>query len=336
MFCIRTACALLVCLFFSAAFKAAASPAPVSVPEGYFPDYLKKAASSYNRGDISGALEQLQAVKGSKAAKRLPEKLYFLEGLALRQQGHAGPAREAFRTSLQYRGSNSDVVHYLALTALEEGDKPEALRLFKEALWFKRFTLAQPEESHYQLALLYEGLNAPLKAIQACRDALALKPDYSPARAKLADLLFSDGKQEEAITALRQGLSKDPKNRELELRLARQLLANSDRSLNAKGLSEALEIATKLVAQKPPPERFQDPAFGVYIRALLDNHKLEEAQQKIAEAQAAIPGNSEISTLAEQVALEAQAGEFQSSSSSSSDESSSSSSKMEGVEVPAQ
>jgi len=119
-----------------------------------------------------------------------------LRALALYNRGFSyqrlqrnAQAMEDFTSALFLDGQFSHAYYSRGILLRDSGQYLFALGDFDKAI---RFDYPQPARVHFAEAIAYEKLRRPAEARDALNKALALRPDYEPARQRLAIL---DGKQ---------------------------------------------------------------------------------------------------------------------------------------------
>ncbi|NLF25985.1 MAG: tetratricopeptide repeat protein [Deltaproteobacteria bacterium] len=277
----------------------------ITLPEREaFPATLQNAFDLFKAGKQDQTLAELRRLKSTKEGRKVPDSLFLLEGLVYQKRGEDEKAAKAFENSLFYRGSNSDVIYQLALIRKHQNQIDEAKRCLKEAIWFNRFVTEKREAALFQLGVLHELSDQKADAEKAFRTALQTNPNYLPAKAKLADLVFESGDQNAAIAMLRQAINKDPENLQLKIKLAGALLSGADRTLNEKDVEESLSLTTAIAAKIPPQDLATNPVFPLHLRALVANDKLPQAEKLLEQALTKAPNDPQLATLKKQLEIE--------------------------------
>jgi tetratricopeptide (TPR) repeat protein len=145
-------------------------------------------------------------------------------GITHSRAGEARKAVDAFTKALAADPENATIRRNLAtargnlgVKLLEEGDPTAAEVQLRLALD------DAPDEPVLTLnlsAALHEQ-GYPKQAAELARKAVRLDPDLAPARERLGDVLYREGKLDEAIAAWERSLELRPKNDRLRKRLAR-------------------------------------------------------------------------------------------------------------------
>lgn len=280
----------------------AQTQAAVSIPENTFQEPLRKAVGLFNKGAYAECLKALR-----KAGAADPAELHYLTGLAERRLGHNAEAAAELRTSLSFRGSNSDVIAELGLTQLAMGEKEEGIRSIREAIWFGKPAHHNPAALMTAVAKVYDDDGDAQKAEETYRQALTHDQYYLPARLRIAELIFLKGDKRQAIAELKLVYEREPSNADVRRQMASYLLSNADRTIDKQDIAEALSLTQAVMNGKSDAEQYADPAFPVYLRALIASGKLDDAEPKLNAALKAYPQNVELQRLQQQLPFEHQA-----------------------------
>lgn len=283
---------------------AVGSDLPPPLSETAFPSPLIPAAKLVNQGAYDKAAAALRRLQGSPQVDQA--QLHYLGGIIERRRGDPAAAAAELRRSLALRGSSSDVLAELGGCLGELGEREQAVRILQEALWFGKFTRYAPWQLYLQIGALYEQDEDSEKAEEAYRQAQALGAG-SPSLLKVAEIRFVKGDKRQAVDLLRNAYKKDPENPAVREKLASYLLVNVNRSIDKKDIADALELSEGIMKNKSDAEQYADPAFPVYLRALLASGRIEEADRKLADALQAHPENVEYQRLSQQMSFERKA-----------------------------
>jgi tetratricopeptide (TPR) repeat protein len=177
-------------------------------------DEIERAIKSFRQQRYDEALSLLQAAKKKRAdlppARLLLAELFFASNQA--QLGRAVLEQAAAETP-----KHPGVYILCANLAQSEGRRTDALVLFEKAealagdkQWVegqRRYYLIQCRSGRAAVAEVRKDWPA---VGQACSAWLELEPKSGPVRERLARALFFQGKQEEALAALKQAYKDDP------------------------------------------------------------------------------------------------------------------------------
>lgn len=148
-----------------------------------------------------------------------------------------GPAREQFEILLQRSPDDRDVVHAVALLAMQQGDWAVAERQFKRLLELGH---PEPDTVRMYLGQLADQAKRPDEAI-AWYKAVGPGSQYVPAQGRIAQMLAAGGKMAEARQYLQAAAREAPAERAQYALLESQLLRDGNRNQDAFGvLDEAL------------------------------------------------------------------------------------------------
>jgi tetratricopeptide (TPR) repeat protein len=131
--------------------------------------------------------------------------------------------------------------------------------------------------------LALKALHRPSEAVQFFDKALALDPNYIPARMSLADTLADDGKNDEAVGEYRKVLQLDPGHVDAHCNLAYALAAQGKTAEAMTELQQALRLR--------PSDASTHCNLG---NLLMDQGKLDEAGAEYRAALRSKPGSPEI------------------------------------------
>jgi tetratricopeptide (TPR) repeat protein len=158
------------------------------------------------------------------------------KGRALRLMGKSSDAKSAFQSAINASSSRYEAYQYLAEVLTGLGKSAEAAQALKKA------TAAAPDEPEPFLWLA-ELLPSGPDAQNALRKAIAIRPHYGAAHARLGDVLLDEGKTSEAETEFKDAIAVDAKQADWHAGLGRVLVAKGD----AQGALREAALATKLV-----------------------------------------------------------------------------------------
>ena len=130
--------------------------------------------------------------------------IHSILGLMFKEEGNHPQAISHFREALndKYAGKSDNVVFLcnLADTLTEQGQLSEAVSFYNEALQIDPTRAA----THYQMANALEKEQKIDESIQHYCEAIKINPDYPETHYRLANVLLKQGKIDEAIEQLRQ------------------------------------------------------------------------------------------------------------------------------------
>ena len=142
---------------------------------------------------------------------------------------------------------------------------------------------ADRPESHINLGLFYAERRDPLKAETAYRNAMHITPDYVPAYVNLADLYRMYGRENEAETALNDGLRQAPGNADLSHALGLVRIRQSR-------MGDALPLLAQAALSAPDNPRYT----YIHAIALHDSGHGAQAIAALEKALSRFPRNAEI------------------------------------------
>jgi tetratricopeptide (TPR) repeat protein len=213
------------------------------------------------------------------------------EGTYLAAEGKTGEALQYFTNSLAVTKNNYLAWNNLGSHLLRQGKAAEALRCFTASLQ----DCERPLNLH-NAGLALKALHRSSEAIQFVAKALALDPNYIPARMSLADSLADDGKNDEAAGEYRKVLRLDPDQVDAHCNLACALAAQGKTAEAMTELQQALRLR--------PSDASTHCNLG---NLLMDQGKMDEAAAEYRAALRSKPGSPEIhSNLGAVLALQGQ------------------------------
>jgi tetratricopeptide (TPR) repeat protein len=167
--------------------------------------------------------------------------VFYNRGLSQQKLGRPAMAIEDFTSALLLDPELAQAYLSRASVLRQSGQYLFALGDYEKAL---RYSHAEPHLALYGQALTYEALSKPLLAQNALARALKVSPDFQPARDKLLALAGPE--------AVDEAEDKRPVMDEAQrASLARQ----RDELLTASLSSSHPDVAAKVEAPEPPPER---------------------------------------------------------------------------------
>jgi len=163
----------------SASSEAAATPEPA-------PTFSGDARALFDRGrEAYRQNRDAEAVEAFKEAVRLePEfaEAHYRLGLAYHATGQKEEseksfeaAAEAYEKVLKKEPKNSDAHFFLGLVLGRLGKYDDAVKAFKESI---KHAPEESEDKYYELALAHYKVAQYKEAIDACKKALEIKPDF--------------------------------------------------------------------------------------------------------------------------------------------------------------
>jgi predicted TPR repeat methyltransferase len=162
------------------------------------------------------------------------------KAVALQKEGDLDTADELYARILAVAPEYPDAWHFRGLLALQRGQQDEAVALIQRAIdlapeyadahnnlgnimlmakrydeamaCYRRAVELRPDlaEAHFNLGRSYEATNRIKEAVAAFRRGLA--PGHFESYSRLAGLLYTAGRQEEAVEVYREWLKVDPEN----------------------------------------------------------------------------------------------------------------------------
>ncbi|MFA6317097.1 MAG: tetratricopeptide repeat protein [Elusimicrobiota bacterium] len=257
-------------------------------------------------GDTDAALDEYLALLDLEPDN--PE-LHITIGEIYKEKGRLDDARVRFEAAKYYSPGHPSASLYIAAIWEAKGDfgrAAEELRTssaLKEDLWLNlrlSYFLTQAgklkeavavlenarqrwpdnDETAYYLALGYDDLKLPAKAVAVLRSILARKPGYRDARYQLAVVLERSGKIAESEKEFRALIAAHPKDPGILNYLGYSL---ADRGLK---LAEAEELVRQAVSLDPKNGAYQDSLGWVYFKQGRSTEavaELESAAKKLPE-----------------------------------------------------
>ena len=155
-----------------------------------------------------------------------------------------GPAREQFEILLQRSPDDRDVVHAVALLAMQQGDWAVAEKHFKRLL---ALDPPEPDTLRMYLGQIADRAKRPDDAI-AWYKAIGPGGQYVAAQGRIAQLLAAGGKMAEARQHLQAAARETPADRAQYALLESQLLREGNRNQDA---SDVLDEALRAEPENP-------------------------------------------------------------------------------------
>lgn len=274
---------------------------PVIVPER-FPVSLHRAIKNFNASQYQQALRALDDTKDTPADTR-----NLLKGIILWHSGKRAEAGEPLAASLRNRPGNADALYYLGLVLSDAHEFDKAVQQFEEALWFGKLKIVSPAIVYYQIGLSYQQTKKLGKASENFGRALSLDPQLTSAAVHLASIEIEQGNAAQAVTRLREAISKNPNDSDLKRELARALLTGSNPTFNKREIAEAREILDELLHKNSKKISYDDPSLTLYLKALITVGELTKAEKLLLKAARARPNDPELGNLSRQLEIEKRA-----------------------------
>jgi tetratricopeptide (TPR) repeat protein len=206
------------------------------------------------------------------------EKAWNSLGTYLIEQGQTNEALQCFTNAIAVEKGSCMAWNNLGAYLLRQEKYEEALRCFTTSMQERKEPVTLNNAGRACLAL-----HRKAEAIAFFNQALALDPDYIPARMSLADCLTDDGRNDEAVAQYRKVLQLDPDNEDAHCNLSTVLAAQGKSAEAMTEVGQALRL------------RPSDPSAHCNLGNLLvEQGRLDQA---VAEYRAALrysPGSPEI------------------------------------------
>jgi predicted Zn-dependent protease len=200
------------------------------------------------------------------------------EGQDLMERGESGRALEVFIRAHRSHPDRMQPYVYIASLCAETGVPEVGIPILREAV-------AREDRNqgryHFLLAVLLERADDPRAAEQSYRSCIELSPEFAPARANLGQLLFTGGRNREALEVMDTATRHFPDDSVLALQYAEMLLRAGRVDEAAGRVREILD------AGQPPPQTH-------YLMGLIDlqRARYDDAREQLQEAVAEDPGDS--------------------------------------------
>jgi tetratricopeptide (TPR) repeat protein len=201
-----------------------------AINKGKFELCIAEAQLYWRRGSVA-----LPAAE--RALGELPGDYQSLvaKGRALGQMGQPKEAEAALREAMAKDQSRYEAHHYAAELFLAGGRANEAVAAARKA------TQLSPDEPE-PFELLGEALPPGADAEKALSRAIAIRPDYGAAHARLGGVMLARGDAARAEQSFRKAVASNPKSADWKAGLAGALLAKGDAPAALKETREALKI----------------------------------------------------------------------------------------------
>jgi tetratricopeptide (TPR) repeat protein len=189
------------------------------------------------------------------------------KGRAHGQLGEPAAGEAALRAAIAADGNRHEAHRYLADHLITAGRSKDGLAELRKA-----YALS-PDEPEVALALA-EALPAGAEAVKVLESALAIRPDYPEALARLGFVLDEQGQRARAEQVLKNAVGQRPKEAGWRVQLARVLLGKGDAEAALKEVRAALGVVknhggAKLVEADALSARGEiDPAILAYEAAM--------------------------------------------------------------------
>ena len=212
---------------------------------------------------------------GSPAGAKLSSHVSLARAFRLHRVGRLHEAERICRDVLRSWPDDSDTLHFLGLIAHQRGDDLRAVRLISRAIAGN----AANAMFHGNLAEVYRTLGQHDEAIQACRHAVTLNPDYPEALNTLGAALYARGKMDRAVEALRRAVELKPD--------FAGALANLGNVLRAQGKFDEAESRYREAVRIDPEFAEAHVNLGAVLQA---QDRLDEALASCQQALRIKPG----------------------------------------------
>ena len=227
-------------------------------------------------GGAAGSLEELARIADARPDDYYAQRSF---AVALARAGRPAEAVPFFERALALDANDWQSHLGLGSARVELGDPKAALQPLAEAV---RLASNEPDPRYMQCVAQLRSGN-PSLARESLAKLVEAHPGHEQARALLVQLLRAAGQDGAAREYLESGLSLSPQHFGMRFVLA-WLLATSTADEVRDG-ARAVELAEALLAELPgDPER-----LDVLAAALAEDGRFVEAQQRGAEALAALP-----------------------------------------------
>ena len=195
------------------------------------------------------------------------------EGRTLMERGEAGRALEVFIRAQQANPDRNEPYVYIASLCESLGLPEVGIPILREAVGRDDPNRAR---YHFMLAVLLESADRPRDAEQSYRSCIELDPGFAPARANLGQLLFTGGRNLEALELMDETTRRFPGDPVLRLQYAEMLLRDGR-------IDEAEERVVEIL------DSGQAPPQSHYLMGLIDlqraryNAARERLERAVAE-----------------------------------------------------
>ncbi|MAV87070.1 MAG: hypothetical protein CMM67_02365 [Rhodospirillaceae bacterium] len=151
----------------------------------------------------------------------------FKDVISLFEQAHSFQKNEKwsgaiilYKNIIELAPSMMEAHHNLAICLRKTGKLQDALRY---AIIAQKLSMKN-SQTNFSLAIIYEKLNVPIKAIKYYKKAIAISSNYFEALNNLGRLLQKDGQLEDAIEILKRAQSIEPNSPSITINIANYYL----------------------------------------------------------------------------------------------------------------
>lgn len=166
---------------------------------------LRFATDMLDKGQNRDAAEELR-----RLVKDYPSSTdgWVTMGFALLLLNADAEATDALTRALELEPAHSRTHFYLGVLSNKKGDRPTAIKRFRDAIAAKPdYTLA-----YFNLGIVLKEDGQKAEAEKAFRGSIRCQPNQHPAHAQLGELLAQEGKTDEARTHLEHAVRANPKD----------------------------------------------------------------------------------------------------------------------------
>lgn len=257
----------------------APAPAVAATPEAIAQQF-ERAMNAHKAGRLGEAEAGYQKVLAADAKHA---EANHLLGMLRYQQGQFGKAIELIRRAIASK-ADADFLAHLGAVQVAAGQPQEAEQAYLQAIALKPATAGV----HYNLGVLYQGLQRLADAVAAYRAELAVTPGDADSLYNLAGVLMAQGDLAGAIASSRELVTQSPADWRGHAALGDALI----RQGAAEAAEAALQQALWLAPQQPGPcillgglywdLRRWDDAAAMFQRAAALNPAAADAWIKLA------------------------------------------------------
>jgi predicted Zn-dependent protease len=197
------------------------------------------------------------------------------EGRTLMERGEAGRALEVFIRAQQSHPDRKEPYVYIASLCERLGLPEVGIPILQEAVGRDDPNRAR---YHFMLAVLLESADEPREAEESYRSCIELAPGFAPAWANLGQLLFTGGRNREALELMDETTRRFPGDPVLRLQYAEMLLRDGSVDEAERRVREILDSG-----QAPPQSH--------YLMGLIDlqRARYDDARDRLERAVAEDP-----------------------------------------------